>query len=748
MRRLVAAAAALLCCPVAPAAGASDPASSAPDARTHAGAPSRNNPPGGHTRRRDRPNRSADRGVDDDQLTVTIKKLGSTYLERGEPVKIRARVTNTTDQAWTSVQGYIVRNTTPLTDRDSVEDFADSPTETYSGTRISSFRDLTRIGSLDVGESKSFTVKVPFKRLDLAPTNGVYEFGVHVLGTDEEKLRDSEADGRARTLLPYLDEHTASKDPIEVSMVWPFTTTVRRSADGSYPDAETLVEDISPSGRLGRLLNAARRAPPRTITLLLDPALLEALSAIARDSYGAPEAKSQPASLRADETSDSTDSPQRLANAYLSRLRALAKSQDVWMTPYARPDLDALAGHHPAPAGEAVYQASERAARSVLDRFGVKGRVAYLPADGIAAPESLQWAQSNTDTDASARPPAAVLSPQMLHHWDEADSPLTSLDVDGQSIPTVVDDGTVMSGGPLPGRTDSALQVRQRLASEATLRAMERAAGASTSKKIAVVVDPEWDPGRGSRRVNLFDVLEATWVRPISPDRRLGRAEDWHGGIGVPDPEDSETLADAQVDAAAKVVRDASDLASMVEGSAALEAYYGGSASMVVSQNWRDDPVGAESYADEQAAAAGGQLDDVTIQGPGFVSFSGNSGKVPVTIHNGLDVPISVGVTLKAEGRQLSVPNMPAETIQPGQSPSFTIDADIGEVSNTAFKATLTTPEGDTFGKPAEFNVRSSVVGTAIWIGMGVAGLLVVLALVRQIRRRRATAALAGEAEQ
>ncbi|MGH3358415.1 MAG: DUF6049 family protein [Nocardioidaceae bacterium] len=745
MRRLVAATTALLCCSAVPAVGVTDSAPAHdPSAAVSAADLGADRP-----QRSDRPARSGVRGVADDELTVTIKKLNTTYLEKRKPIRIRAKVRNTTDQKWSDLQAYLVLNNAPLTDRDSLQEFADSPSDAYSGERVSVTRDLTKVGGLDIGESKAFTVKVPFKRLQLEPTNGVYEVGVHVLGTDELKNRDVETDGRARTLLPYLDERTASEDPIEISMVWPFTTKVRRSADGTYPDAATLIEAIAPDGRLGRMLSAAKRAPPRSITVLLDPAMLEELSAIARDSYGPPESGSE--SLQSDDSG--SGSAQDLANTYLSDLRSVAAAQDVWLSPYAHPDLDALAAHEPSRQAAAVYQASEDAARDVLGRFGVNSdRIAYLPPEGIAELDSLQWAQSNTDTsDSSTAAPAAILAPAMLNDWDDSGSPLVSLDADGHTIPTVVDDGTVMSGGPLPGRTDSALQVRQRLASEAAVRAIERTVDGSTSEQVAVVVDPAWNPGPTARRIDLFDVLDPTWVTPVSPDQQLDGAEDWRGPVGVPDAEEAQAdtpVADGRVEAAAKIVRNADDLASMLDAGDALRAYYGGTASMVVSQNWRGDPIGADAYSSDAVDEAGSQLDGVTIEGPGFVSFSGNSGPLPITIHNGLDVPVTVGVTIEAQGAQLSVPNMEAETIQPGQSPSFTINADIGEVSNTAFKATLTTPAGDTFGKPAKFNVRSSVVGMAIWIGMGVAGVLVVLALVRQIRRRRAAASIAGEAEQ
>lgn len=688
--------------------------------------------------------------VDGDELRISIKQLGSTYIERGEPVVIRAKVTNRSQHRWHRAKAYLVISGSPITDSDSIHAAARSSVETPSGHRVTDRGTFTRIGSLGKGESKSFTIRVPFRKLPIDRSNGVYQVGVHILATDEKGNRDSDNTlGRTRTFMPYFSERNASRDPVDVSTVWPFTATIRRAPDGTYPDSDELIDLVSPTGRLGRLLALADDAMDRSITVLIDPALIEALSAIAAGNFGPPESGSQSQTLQPQELSTGSDSPQQTAKEFLTGLNSLAKSQDVWITPYAQPDLDSLAQHGRGGEAAGVYKATEAAARSVAKRFGVEGRIAYMPPDGVAELDSLLWAQSNTDTSDPSRPgPAAILSPAMLSDWDDSESTILSLDAGDYTLPSVVDDGTVMEGGPRPGKTDSALQVRQRLASAVTLRAMEHATDPSTSSTVSVVMDPDWNPGPRAKRINMFDVLSPTWVTATSPDRKLdANPPSWHGPVGVPGNESEPPLPDGLVTTAAEIVRATGDLAAVLGGGQPMHDYYGGAAGMVMSQNWRSDPQDAEDYGEDAADAARTPLDKVRIEGPGFVSFSGNSGRLPITIHNGLDVPIKVGVTIRAKSHTVSIPDMQPKEIAPGQSPSFTIDANIGEVSNTAFTATLVTPEGERFGEPAQFNVRSSVVGTAIWIGMGIAGVLVVIALVRQIRRRRAASSLADEPE-
>lgn len=728
LRRTAAAMAALVCCVAVSVVGTS---AATPSAQATATAASATAAP-----------------VDGDELKIRIKRLGSTYIERGEPVVIRAKVTNRSEHRWHRAKAYLVISGSPITDAASVKAAAQSSAETPSGHRVTSGGTFTRIGRLGRGESKTFTIRVPFKRLPIDRTNGVYQVGVHVLATDEDGNRDSDNTlGRVRTFMPYFNDRTASRDPLHVSTVWPFTAPIRRDPDGAYPDAEELVDLVSPTGRLGRMLHVAEDANVRSITVLIDPALVEALSAIAVGNFGPPESGSQSQTLQPQELSTGSDSPQRIAKEFLTALNSLAKSQDVWITPYAQPDLDALTQHGRNGEAAGVYKATETTARSVAKRFGVEGRIAYMPPDGVADLDSLLWAQSNTDTSDPSRPgPVAILAPKMLTDWDDSESPVLSLDAGNYTLPTVVDNDAIMEGGPRPGKTDSALQVRQRLASEVALRAIERSADPSTSSTVGVVIDPEWNPGPRARRIDMFDVESPTWVTATSPERELNtNPPNWRGPVGVPGDTGEPPVPDDLVDAAADIVRATDDLASVLGGGQAMRDYYGGSAGMVMSQNWRSDPIDAESYAEDAAEAATTPLQKVRIEGPGFVSFSGNSGRLPITIHNGLDVPIKVGVAIRAKSDTISIPDMPPKEIAPGQSPSFTIDANIGEISNTAFTATLVTPDGQRFGEPAQFAVRSSVVGTAIWIGMGIAGVLVVIALVRQIRRRRATPSPADE---
>ncbi|MGH3424475.1 MAG: DUF6049 family protein, partial [Nocardioidaceae bacterium] len=130
------------------------------------------------------------------------------------------------------------------------------------------------------------------------------------------------------------------------------------------------------------------------------------------------------------------------------------------------------------------------------------------------------------------------------------------------------------------------------------------------------------------------------------------------------------------------------------------------------------------------------QLDKISVRATEFVTLSGKSGRFPITITNGLDTRVTVGVRMRSENPALRIDDIEPTEIGPGQSVTMTVGTDVGGVSNSAVTARLVAPDGKTFGEPTRFSVRSSVVGVIIWIGMGVAGLLVVAAIARRVWRR------------
>jgi Family of unknown function (DUF6049) len=139
--------------------------------------------------------------------------------------------------------------------------------------------------------------------------------------------------------------------------------------------------------------------------------------------------------------------------------------------------------------------------------------------------------------------------------------------------------------------------------------------------------------------------------------------------------------------------------------------------------------------ADETIKQLDGQIGDVTLEAPEFVTLSSSSGQFPLTITNDLAWPITVGVQLEAEDGGLVIEQDEPVDVDPHQSTTVNVRVDAEDVAVSEVTARLTTPRGRPFGEPVTFKMRSSVVGTVIWITLGAAGAIIVIAVGRRIRR-------------
>ena len=74
-----------------------------------------------------------------------------------------------------------------------------------------------------------------------------------------------------------------------------------------------------------------------------------------------------------------------------------------------------------------------------------------------------------------------------------------------------------------------------------------------------------------------------------------------------------------------------------------------------------------------------------------------------------------------------------------GERRTITVQVDLGTQRGTDLTAQLMTKDRQTIGSTATFRVRSSSIGVVLWVAMGLAGVFVLVALVRRFHRRRTT---------
>lgn len=665
-----------------------------------------------------------------DELAVTIDSISPAYLKQGEPLAMTGRITNLTDHAWTNLRVYLVMPPQPLTSRDALDTALAEPDT--AGRRLVELEALEKAGDLGPGDTTTFHLNVPYDLLGVSGTGGVYPVSAQVLATNEKGIRANQAVGRAHTLVPALPGKPAHKT--DTAIVWPFTTHVQRRTDGTYSGTKALLQEVSPGGRLRRLLDLARSGEKVPMTVLVDPSLLDALSDIVTETYGPPQLGDSGQSPSTGGTSPTpTDggpeatpdvAPEaQPAEDFLKDFVAFASKHTVWSLAYGQPDVRALTRKASRTRGADIGRAASAATSSTLKEFGLTARQVFWPTGGVTAAATLSRSREFGNR-------AAIVSPTVVSGWDASAGSVQRAEFEDGSMPVVVDDPALMDGGT---QGDSALETRQRLVSETALAALE--GGTTGHPTVAVVIDPRWDPGTEWANSDFFAAFGAPWVRGVDTDD-LVSSDLPTASVELPPDVRPTPITRKQVRAAAAIVRTARVLAAIVGDESGRMTYYNETAGLSASQDWRTARQTGIEHARAHRSEIRDQLGKVSVEATEFVTLSGKSGRFPITITNHLDAPVTVGVQTRSDNPSLQIENIEPTEIGPGQSLTVTVDADVGGVSNSAATARLVTPDGKPFGSPTRFSVRSSVVGTIIWIGMGFAGLLVVAAVARRLWRR------------
>jgi len=660
-------------------------------------------------------------GTPESGLLVSMDSIVPAYLTPGEPVAVGGSITNLDDHVWRDLQVYLVMSSNPMTTREQLAAALASPATLYSGERVTAPGFYLELGALEPGESVPYQLEVPFGRLGLlSRAPGVYSLGVHVIATDEAGVRNPyEATGRARSFIPFIPEPVAS--PVDISVLWPVQAHVQRAGDGGYVNADLLAADVSNGGRLRRVLDMAQAAGPVPLTVVADPAVLDAVAHIADGTTC--QAGQRPGTTEAQPSPLAVESSQQAsAREFLRDFVALASAQTLWTQGYGRPDLTALGSYR----GPRLHNAIEAATSATLDALGLSGRRVYLPTQGLDA-KTLSKLGPDTVT---------VVAGEQVLDWDLEDGPLAEVQPAGREpFVIVVADRTLTDGGPAPGPTDTALQVRQRLLSESALLALQASATGVAAPGILFVASPSWDPGATWPASGFFSGFSAPWLRPVPVDDQLTSPPPEVPSV-VPAGGPGQPLPQSLLNTASDISRRARVLSSITSSETDLSICHDQAAALAASEYWRSDPATGQQLADQALADVTRQLQQITIEGPDFVTLSSDSGRFPITITNGLDEPVRVGVRITADDDSLAFDEIEPVELRRGDSTTFTVRTSAADVGVVAVTARLTTPEGRAFGQPATFSLRTSVVGVVVWVALGTAAALVALAIARRLRRR------------
>lgn len=657
-------------------------------------------------------------------LEVTIDAVRPARLTPGKPFTLSGSVTNVGRTHWRDAQVYLEIVAEPATSKAGLDAFA-SPDTVY-GTRIVAIGLFDQIGSVRPGATVDYRLDVPFSRLPIAGTPGVYDVGVDVLAQNRAG-RDTNADARVTTVVPLLPPASSvPAGPTSVVTLLPLTAAVARLSNGNFLN-DTLTRQLAEGGRLRNVLDFAAAAPRNTVQVVLDPALRDAVATMA-NGYVVQTVAQARSGHRGQRGRGRVE-----AAAWEQELAAVDRRQQLSLLPWGAPDISALAASGmPGVVQSAVTASSTYAENESLDapvvgwqpggvstRRGLSVQKQSGTSVQVVAERSLQRLQAG----ASGYPPTVV----SLHSQR---GPLT----------VVVTQGDV--GGMRLTASMPPLQLRQHLMAEATVRWL---LGDPQADSAVVTLPVSWDPGSAAGTVSFSPAYRSPAVQPTTAGVVAERRPTpYVGPVGT--PTQPLSFPTAVSNAIVRLRDNGRIVTGVLRNSARATQRLDEQLGVAGSAAWRGQPRRATAMIRLQATALRRQIDKVTVTGPTFVALSSESGRFPLTVTNGLRVPISVRVEVKPMNPALQVDSIDNLQLAAGQRRDVQVVSRARGSGLTQVRVRLSTPDSRPFGAPWMFNVRATQFGVVIWIAMGVgAAVLFGAAALRIYRRIRESRRAAGD---
>lgn len=653
-------------------------------------------------------------------LTVTLTRLTPSTIPKKGRVVLAGTVRNDSAETWTAINVHPFLSSRPMTDRDQLAAAVASDPTVEVGTRLTAPGQFAPIGDLAPGQGTSFRISLAVKDLPLAGRlPGVYWIGVLALG---EHPAGREVGGRARTFIPLVADNTPTS---RVALVVPLRERVRRDRVGHLLDTtawSTLLGDDGRLERIAALLNTAGGLPA---TMLVDPAVIDAVGSLA--------ANNPPLSL-GEERGEPTESPSESPGAspsgspaasrsvdrlgpvdrsHATRWLAQVNSASTWLRVlglgYADPDTAALARRRPQ-----FVDLAARESATAFKRLGIDAQPAVAPMSGWLDDPALAAIPADTTVLVSDHS-----APRTRTQWRTPEH---------QDL--VFTDEQASSGGPGPGDPLSALAVRQRILADAALRSLE-----GSRSPMVVELPADWDPGPDWQGADFFAGLNLPWLDLVQLDKAPDSTPLFDAALGYPGTERRAEIGMPNVSAARSLVGTASILDQVLRSTNDVRHTLNGIALEAVSLNARRDRNRARSQVLDTNTAMRSRLAGVSVVGTDFVTLSGGTGTLLVTLVNQLDQPITVGIKTHVSGTgvRIAVPKM--VELAPGQRTVLPLHARASSIGIHDVTISPVTADGTEFGTPLTLSLRTSQVGQLIWAVMAGGGGLLAVMILRRIRR-------------
>ena len=710
------------------------------------------------------------------RVTITIVSLQPKAVQPHDTIVLEGTVTNVSGGPLTSVSVAARASSSRITTRYDLAH--DSDPNVVLGTTVSNTRHS--IGSLAAGQTANWTISVPVDRLNL-PSSAA-DFGAYPLAVDARTTAGrTVASTRLPTTLLWMPTG-AQFTPTQISWLVPLVDGIHRGNGDVFLD-DQLATDLSPTGRLGRLLSlaSAARVP---ITYAIDPALVDDATVMAgaaqvsagvtgvtgvappSDVAGSPGATPTPAKTSGSpkQGSKSASAPPTAAAPTPYQVAADANSTGTTNgtgEAVATGWLATLHGDVAAPGAAVIGLPYGDTDLVAVERTGLTREIAIARSTGqstlsadLIAPTlpNVVWPVGGTFDEATLDDLAGdlidtvVLTDTALPARDSkaVTGARTNLQTASGTVRAVLTDSTLSSmlTSTSSAKADGGVRVAEQRFLAETMLVTEQRPGAGS----AVVIAPprNWNPTDGFAATLLADSAAMPWLRGANVGQVADQPSD-----GVPR---QSLVYSAAARAAELPVNDLQPIAALrgrlsacsaVLGSSTTETFINTSSVAILraeSSGLRMNPTRAASIRGAVQAELDAQIAKVYIVKPGLITLTSRRQKIPITVVNNLPDPVTIQIRLTAmnAARLTVAPQLPF-TVAGNQSRHevlIEVEATTGGRFDVA--AQLWTPDANPrpFGAPVPFVLNSTAYGAvALVIAATAAGLVFLVSAIRVIRR-------------
>jgi hypothetical protein len=267
--------------------------------------------------------------------------------------------------------------------------------------------------------------------------------------------------------------------------------------------------------------------------------------------------------------------------------------------------------------------------------------------------------------------------------------------------------------------------------SESVFTGLAAGKGVSNTSTV-VIVNPRFNPGT-VRGEPLAIAYESDLTDPKNLAASIESRRTHYTGA-VPDKAEATPVSPRQT----LIAVDAAHMADLIVGMLLDEDDRTGNAQSVaslLSQRWRKHSATGLKAAEVVSDRLNHELSDISVEGPEALTLSSATGQFPITVRNLSPhrVRVGLGIESSAPGVRFEAPT--TVDVAAGESRTITVDMDMGSESATTVTARLSGANSQEFGAATGFNVRSSQVGAALWLAIGVSVAFVAVALIRRFAR-------------